>query len=217
MRYLVIAAIASILTSPVPLLAQEAGPDSTQQGPSLRPGDLVEIKVWGQQEYSGTFKVDETGRLPYPVLGDIDVRGKTLREIRTELRTGLTMIFTSPFVTITPQFNIAVLGRVRSPGLFTVDATLTVLDVVAMAGGPEVDGNINGIRLLRDGDTQELGLEASSGRVSLREVGLRSGDQIYVPRKGWTAEDTRLVLGIAQVGLSVAILLVQLGVVAGSP
>ena len=51
----------------------------------LRPGDVLKIIVWGQPTYSGQFKIDETGRFQYPVLGEIDTSDKPLRQIRDEL------------------------------------------------------------------------------------------------------------------------------------
>jgi hypothetical protein len=45
------------------------------------------------------------------------------------------------------------------------------------------------------------------GALTLQEVGLRSGDQIMVARRGFTADDMRMLLGIIQVALSVAILI----------
>ena len=192
----------------VPTTAQDQ--DTVGSGASymLRPGDVLQIVVWGQEEYSGSFKVDETGRIPYPVIGAIDTRGKTMAQIRNEIRAALSQIFNAPFVTVTPQFNIAVLGEVRNPGLFSVDPTQTVLDIVAMAGGPNSNGNINKIRLLRGGQTLDLRLERDRvGGLTLQEVGLRSGDQIMVARRGFTGDDLRMLLSILQLGLSVVILI----------
>jgi len=192
----------------VPTTAQDQ--DTVGSGASymLRPGDVLQIVVWGQEEYSGSFKVDETGRIPYPVIGAIDTRGKTMAQIRNEILVALSQIFNAPFVTVTPQFNIAVLGEVRNPGLFSVDPTQTVLDIVAMAGGPNSNGNINKIRLLRGGQTLDLRLERDRvGGLTLQEVGLRSGDQIMVARRGFTGDDLRMLLSILQLGLSVAILI----------
>ncbi len=192
----------------VPTTAQDQ--DTVGSGASymLRPGDVLQIVVWGQEEYSGSFKVDETGRIPYPVIGAIDTRGKTMAQIRNEILVALSQIFNAPFVTVTPQFNIAVLGEVRNPGLFSVDPTQTVLDIVAMAGGPNSNGNINKIQLLRGGQTLELRLERDRvGGLTLQEVGLRSGDQIMVARRGFTGDDLRMLLSILQLGLSVAILI----------
>jgi polysaccharide export outer membrane protein len=173
---------------------------------TLRPGDVLQIIVWGQAAYSGQFKIDETGRFQYPVLGELDTNNKPLRQIRDELRTGLAEIFNQPFVTISPQFNIAVLGEVNQPGLFAVDPTLTVLDIVAMAGGPSPNGNINNIRLMRAGQAMNLSFQADRvGARTLQDVGLQSGDQIMVPRRGFTGDDLRTLLNVVQVGLSIAI------------
>ncbi len=137
----------------VPATAQDQNTAGSGASYILRPGDVLQIVVWGQAEYSGEFKVDETGRILYPILGEIDTGGKTMAQIRDEIRAALVRIFNDPFVTVTPQFKIAVLGEVRNPGLFPVDPTQTVLDIVAMAGGPNPNGNINKIRLLRGGRT----------------------------------------------------------------
>jgi polysaccharide export outer membrane protein len=190
------------------LLAQQspptiiAPPSSTY---TLRPGDVLRVEVWGQQQFSGQFLVDETGHLQYPVLGDIQVSNLTVAALRDRMRQGLEQIFKSPFVTVAPLFRMAVLGEVRAPGLYTVDPTLSVLDVVAMAGGPSPSGNMNKIRLLRAGHEQELSF--GQGR-SLQEMGVRSGDQIVVSRKSFAREDVTFVLGVLQVALSVAILIV---------
>ncbi len=175
---------------------------------TLRPGDVLQIIVWGQAAYSGQFKIDETGLFQYPVLGEMDVNGKSLRQIRDELGVGLAEIFNQPFVTINPQFNIAVLGEVMQPGLFTVDPTLTVLDIVAMAGGPSRNGNINKIRLMRAGQTMALSFEADRvGARTRHDLGLQSGDQLMVPRPGLTSDDFRTLLSIVQVSLSIAIVI----------
>jgi polysaccharide export outer membrane protein len=203
MRILLVVLTFAVSTPPIAAQVQTSGTGSSY---TLRSGDVLQIVVWGRDDYSGSFKVDETGRVPYPVLGDIDTRGKTLAQIREEIRAGLARIFNEPFVTVTPQFNIAVLGEVRSPGLFPVDPTLTVLDIVAMAGGPSPNGNLNKIRLLRGGQSLDLRFERDQvGGLTLQEVGLRSGDQIMVTRRGFTNQDLRTLLSIATVGLSVAI------------
>ena len=196
-----------LLLAAAPVAAQDQNVvGSSPTGYTLRPGDVLQVIVWGQDDYSGQFKVDVQGKIQYPILGEIDTSNKTLVQIRDELRTGLGEIFNRPFVTVNPQFNIAVLGEVRSPGLFSVDPTLTVLDIVAMAGGPSANGNINQIRLMRAGQTMNLSFgEDRVGARSLQDVGLQSGDQIMVPRRGFTGDDLRTVLSIIQVGLSVAI------------
>ena len=197
-----------LVATGAPVAAQDQTVTGSSPSYMLRPGDVLEIVVWGREEYSGSFKVDETGILRYPVVGEIDTRNRPITEIREEIQAGLAQLFQAPFVTVTPQFKIAVLGEVMNPGLYPVDPTLTVLDIVAMAGGPGRNGNINKIRLLRAGQTMDLRFERDRvGALTLQEVGLRSGDQIMVARRGITGDDLRLLLSVLQVGLSVAILI----------
>jgi polysaccharide export outer membrane protein len=147
--------------------------------------------------------VDETGHVQYPILGDLQVSNLTVAQLRDHMRQGLDTLFKNPFVSVFPLFRIAVLGEVQHPGLYTVDPTLSVIDVVAMAGGASTYGDLKKIRLLRGGQEQQLSF--GQGRT-LQEVGIRSGDQIVLGRKGFTRDDVTLLLGLVQVALSAVIL-----------
>ncbi len=197
------------------LLGLAASPLAGQQPPSptppvgstqdLRPGDVLKIVVWGQVEYSGDYQIDERGVLEYPVIGELDVRDLTVAQLRDRIRQGLETIFNRPFVTVRPQFRMAVLGKVERPGLYVVDPTLSVLDVVALAGGPSASGNLNRVKLLRGGEELRLGLEGGIRGRTLQEIGVRSGDQIIVPRRFLSREDVILILQVAQIAVSVAV------------
>lgn len=193
----------------LPLAAQQP-PSSAQQTSSstyhLRPGDVIKVVVWGQVEYSGDYQIDERGVLEYPVIGELEVRDLTVAQLRDRIRQGLETIFNNPFVTVRPQFRMAVLGKVERPGLYVVDPTLSVLDVVALAGGPNPSGNLNGVKLLRGGDELRLALEGGVRGRTLQEIGVRSGDQIIVPRKFLSREDVILILQAVQIAVSVAVL-----------
>src|SRR5258705_4901535 len=93
-----------------PLRAQQTGTATSAVAGNytLRAGDVLKVEVWGQQQFSGQFLVDETGHLQYPVIGDIEVRNLTVAELRERMRRGLEQIFKSPFVTVAPLFRMAV-------------------------------------------------------------------------------------------------------------
>ena len=141
-----------------------------------------------------------------PVRGELEVRDLTVAQLRDRIRQALEAIFNSPFVTVRPQFRMAVLGKVERPGLYIVDPTLSVLDVVALAGGPSSSGNLNGVKLLRGEDQLRLALEGGIRGRTLQEIGVRSGDQIIVPRKFLSREDIILFLQIIQVAISAVLL-----------
>jgi polysaccharide export outer membrane protein len=193
-----------------PAVAQDQGAIQTTSVMeyTLRPGDVLRIQVWGQEQFSGQFQIDEAGRFQYPMLGDIDTRDLTVAQVRDTVRAGVATLFKNPFVTVTPLFRISVLGHVQAPGLYTVDPTLTTIDVVALAGGPSSSGNMNSIKVIRSGQETRVNFEQESLRGrTLREVGVRSGDQVMIPRKAFTRDDLFLLLQFAQVALSVLILI----------
>jgi protein involved in polysaccharide export with SLBB domain len=197
------------LLAAVPAAAQvpPTTPVTTATGSTyhLTPGDVIRVSVWEHQEFSGQFEVDETGTIAYPVLGDIDVRNVTVAELRERLRQGLATLLNQPFVTVTPLFRIAILGEIVKPGLYTVDPTVSVIDVVALAGGPTPDANLNKILLLRGGHQQAMSLEREITHGSLETIGVRSGDQILVARKSLTKSDIGLLLNIGQFVLTVGL------------
>ena len=207
MRSLLTAALCAALTA-APLRSQQVSPPVTiGAGASYRlsPGDVVRVGVFGHEEFSGQFVVDENGKISFPVLGDIDTRNVTVADVREKLRTGLAGLFNQPFVTVTPLFRIAVLGEVFKPGLYSVDPTLSVIDVIALAGGSTPNGNLNSIRLLRGGKAHIIQFDQQQ-TGTLSAIGVRSGDQIFVPGKKFTTATLQMIISVLQLGISVIVL-----------
>ena len=183
--------------------AQPARADSMEPL-AVRPGDVVRIVVWGHQELSGEFPIDENFDLLYPLIGPINVRNLSVAQLRERLNTDLSQLFQRPFIAVTPQFRVAVLGEVMKPGLYSVDPTLTVFDVIALAGGPTRDADQNKLQLIRGGENIRLSLDpVTIARSTLRELGMRSGDQVAVPRKALTFQDWSLIIQVASLVLLV--------------
>lgn len=204
---LLLLALAGSVPAPLPAQTPEGGVVTGATADySLKPGDVLQVRVWGREEFSGQFQVDETGRIQYPLLGELEIAGRTIGQVREQIREGLEQLFTRPFVTVTPLFRMAVLGHVNRPGLYTADPTLSVTDVVALAGGASEGGNLRKISLFRGGERLifDFEKEALAGRT-LAELGVRSGDEIVVPRHFFTRNDLIIVIGLAQVALSIAI------------
>ncbi len=176
--------------------------DSGSATLAVRPGDVIKIQVWGHDELSGDFPVDENYDLLFPVIGSINVRQMTVTQLRERIRGDLGQLLTQPFVTIVPLFRVAVLGEVVKPGLYSVDPTMTVFDLLALAGGPLRSARQREMRLIRSGEQIQVSIEPSAiARATLRELGIRSGDQLIVPRQTFTREDLGLLLSAANLAL----------------
>ena len=166
----------------------------------------MRVDVWGRADYSGLFQVNEEGFIFYPFIGEIDTKEVTVSQLRDTLLVELQRLFTNPFVSVKPQFRVAVVGHVVRPGLYYVDPTLTILDVVSVAGGVTELANAGKIRVFRPGEAQQLNFEEEMiAARTLEEIGIRSGDDIMVPRKLLARPDISLILQGITVLLSVAI------------
>jgi len=210
--HLAIALAATLAWYPIAAHAQNpapAQPSATQQAPpadsmplAVRPGDVVRVTVWGHPELSGEFPIDENYNLLFPLIGPINVRPLSVVQLRERLNTDLSQLFQRPFIAVTPLFRVAVLGEVLKPGLYSADPTLTVFDMLALAGGPTRDANQKKLQLLRGGENIGVSVDAAViARSTLRELGVRSGDQIVVPRAGFTRDDWGLLIQIASLAL----------------
>jgi protein involved in polysaccharide export with SLBB domain len=93
--------------------------------------------------------------------------------------------------------RVTVLGSVRSPNVFYVDATTTLRDVVARAGGVDQYGDSRKVTLVRNGTAREIpDWDKATGFGQIQ-----SGDQIIVGRKNCLAMN-----GVQVAGLGVAII-----------
>jgi protein involved in polysaccharide export with SLBB domain len=180
------------------LAAQIPNADTTASPLAIRPGDVIRLQVWGHDELSGEYPVDENYNVLFPLIGSINVQHVTVGQLRDRLNTSLGELFQRPFFTLTPMFRVAVLGEVMKPGLYSVDPTLTVVDLLALAGGPTRQANQKKLQLIRGGQAVRVPLDpASIARSTLRELGVHSGDQLVMPRAFLTRDDLGLIINIA--------------------
>lgn len=204
----VAAAIVLAACAPGPGMPTATQPLRADSSLALRPGDVVKIQVWQHEELSGEFPVDENHNLLFPIMGELNVRGLSVQELRARIRSELGRLFTNPYVAIIPLFRVSVLGEVMRPGLYSVDPTLSIYDLVAVAGGPSRYANQRNLRLIRDGELYPIPLTAASiARSTLRELGVRSGDQLLVPRTTLTREDWVLILQMGNLAVGLLVLL----------
>jgi polysaccharide export outer membrane protein len=187
-----------------PLYAPATGSPS-YPGVPLGPGDALRIIVDRQPEASGEYAVNELGSLDLPLLGEVNVLGKSIGQLKAELVERYAAYFRHPQVIVTPLYRINVLGEVRQPGLYAVDLTMSLTDVLALAGGVNPTGSLHKIDLLRSG--RRLRWDLSDPAVRAGEVGrfgLRSGDEIVVGEKSkGFLERASLVVGVLAAGAAI--------------
>jgi len=170
---------------------------------SIRPGDVVRVRIWREPDLSGEFVVDETGTVVLPKLGARTVTGESAASLRAELMPVYEAFLSHSSVEVTVLRRLLVLGAVRNPGLYTVDQTMTVEDGLALAGGPTPVGTPNHVELIRHGQKQPVRLTL---RTQLTDSSIRSGDQLYVPERSWISRNPGVLVGIVSVDATTLVL-----------
>ncbi len=101
------------------------------------PNDLINVGIWGGTKLSYPIVVSPEGTLLVPELGEYQVGGKTLEDVKKFVIADIKRQFrvAEPTVTLISarQFIITVLGAVRNPGPYILSSAYRVDKAVALA------------------------------------------------------------------------------------
>ena len=172
-----------VSTTPTQVIAASAGEGV------LGPLDLLEVRVFGEEELTGEYQVEVDGTLNFPLIGSVNVAGLTpteaSRDVATRLEDGY---LNNADVTIrvmeANSRQIVVLGKVKEPGSYPYIDGMTVVQAIAQAGGLDEDHAANRTTITRiEGDHQVI-IRVRFGDVSRGKapnVILRPKDTVLVP------------------------------------
>jgi len=117
--------------------------------------DTFDVRVYGEAELSGTFRVATDGTIDYPLVGRVLVSGLRTGEIQKLLVEKLKdRILKDPQVVVTVKDRnsqkISVLGQVAKPGQVSYYPNMTIVDAIANAGGFTGIAAKNSVNLRRE-------------------------------------------------------------------
>ena len=194
-RLLIFVIIVSIWTFPAWAQDKKAAPlPPSQENYIVGPGDILDISVWKEEALSKPVTVLPDGEIYFPLIGGIRAAGKTVPEIREEIKQKISVYVPDPTLSVdVRQVNsmiIFVLGRVNNSGRFVVNAKTNILQGIAMAGGLNPFAKRNDIKVIRQeggkgaGKTQTFLFrydDVADGKNLEQNIWLQRGDVILVP------------------------------------
>ncbi len=156
----------------------------------LAVGDGFEVRVFGEDDIGGVFQVQDDGSIDFPLIGRIEVLGRTQAELAALLEDRLGEGFLrDPHVTVImterENLEVSVLGEVGRAGTFPYVEKLTLVQAISDAGGLTELGYARRVKLTRRGPdgiarTYEVSIKAiTEGRAD--DILLQPGDIIFVP------------------------------------
>ena len=152
----------------------------------MGPEDVVQVWVWKEPDLSTTAMVRPDGKISLPLIGELEAKGKTAKQLQQEVGQRLETYLSQPVVTvIVKEVNypkISVLGQVHKPDVYKIRQNMTVLDAIAMAGGFTDYANRGKVIVLRKNPAppHEYKLDLKHPDEESMQFFLQPFDTIYV-------------------------------------
>ena len=116
-------------------------------------GDLVRVRVHGEEDLTLETRLDGKGTITYPFLGEIRSVGLTVRELERQIAAGLRAGYL-----VSPEVQVIVIeyrpfyvnGEVKRPGGYPYTPGLTVQKALSLAGGLTQLASENKIFVIRE-------------------------------------------------------------------
>jgi len=157
---------------------------------TVQPGDTLKVSIWKEPDLSGPVLVTPDGAFVFPLVGQVDARGKSVTELQQLVSERLKKYIADPVVTIAVQEikgnKVYVIGQVAHPGEFVVNPRVDVLQALSMAGGTTPFASLGNMTIIRrSGNVQKTFpfdyTSAVKGRNLEQNIELQSGDVVVVP------------------------------------
>lgn len=167
------------------------------------------------------YLVDNEGFIYFPVIGKLYIKGMTLAQLRADLEKRLLTYLAEPLVSIKQlNFNVTVLGEVKSPGQYTSPSDkITILQALGLAGDMTDYGNRTNVKLIREeeGVSKTYTIDFTDKNItSSPYYYMQQNDVLYVepdmikkksanidPNRGLVFQIGGIALGVASILISI--------------
>ena len=160
------------------------------------PGDVLQVVVYGHEDLStpmtsgatnSPYVVRPDGKVSFPLIGDVDVTGKTVAQFREELANRFSQYLVTPSISVNVMklgtTRVYVLGEIKRPGLYELEKSHKVIDALAKAEGFMEKAAKKNVFLVRAGSTEVEKLNVNSFLTKADQkanVVLNEGDCLYL-------------------------------------
>jgi polysaccharide export outer membrane protein len=153
--------------------------------------DILAVNVWREPELSvKEVMVRPDGKISVPLINDIQASGLTPMQLQEQITEKMKEFVSSPSVTVVVlkigSRSVSVVGQVAKPGIYYLGSPMTVLELLARAGGFREDANKKKISIVREEGSKTVSFpfnykDVSKGKNLQQNITLKNGDTVIVP------------------------------------
>ena len=183
MRFSGLFLIAAVLGA-VSLPARAAGLPTQPRGERFAAGAAltIDIPLDTAGLIRGGYPIDTTGYVDLPVVGRVQVDGRTQDEVEVFLSERLANYLKDTHLRVSPAWRITLLGFFTKQGQYYVPPNTTVWETARLAGGLAGERTLDKITVWRGGQEVDIPfLDMYSQGRTLANAGFQSGDIVVVP------------------------------------
>ncbi len=186
---------AETTAAPAPAPSASSAPSASTADYMLRPADILQIKVFKEEDLTRETSVSREYAISLPLIGTVDVRNRSVRQAEELIR----QLYDRDYL-VNPQVTVIVLkyaeravnvfGMVNTPQAvpFPVERGLTLLEAIARAGGFNRYADRKKVTITRTDEkgvstTFTVNVEKLLESQSANQWTLQADDVVYVPER----------------------------------
>lgn len=156
----------------------------------IGPEDVLTIVFWREKDLSSEVIVRPDGRISLPVLQDVSAAGLTPEQLRDSLTKTAERFVEDPNVTVVvKEINsrrVFITGQVAKPGPYNLTSPMTIVQLIALAGGLLEYADGKNIVIMRTENANPVSYRFNYKEVIERKnlkqnIPLKPGDTVMVP------------------------------------
>ena len=152
--------------------------------------DVLSIVYWKDKDMSADAQVRPDGRIALPLINEVEAAGLTPDQLRQKITEAANKYMDDASVTVVVrQINsrkVFITGEVNKPGPYPLTGTMTVLQLIANAGGLREYADSKKIVIMRTERGKPVSLkfnykDVTAGKHLQQNIELKPGDTVVVP------------------------------------
>lgn len=155
------------------------------EGYILGPEDVLEISVWNNPDMRQQVTVRPDGMISVLLVGELKVSGLQPKDVAQRISEQLKTVINNPKVNVAVvsfrPMNVSVLGAVTKPGVYKVNQSTRLLEVLAIAGLEDERAFLEEVSLTRNETVMKVNVASLLNEGGYQNYTLLPGDVIFVP------------------------------------